>query len=138
MNVEKRSRSVEQLGTIEQQIEAATRKREEAYQKLKQLKALRMKVLAQQRAVDARRQRAEDNQTKYAVGGLASLAGLLEMDRGALLGAFLIVADRLKGETFFANCKQRGDELLAQREAQRLARKAPEGATMAADGEAQA
>lgn len=43
------------------------------------------------------------------------LAGLLELDKGALLGALLMAADRLGSEEWAANAKRRGDALLPER-----------------------
>ena len=114
------------LGALDLQIRQALEKKEAAATKIAQLKAQRQKLVAQQRGIENRQRRAELNQLKYEVGGLASLAGLLETDRGALLGGLLIIAERMQGESFFQMAKKRGDELLAQREARKHARQATE------------
>lgn len=117
------ARRVGHIGLLDLQIRQALEKKEAAATKIAQLKAQRQKLVAQQRGIENRQRRAELNQLKYEVGGLALLAGLSGTDRGALLGGLLIIADRLQGESFFANCKQKGDALLAEREANRQARK---------------
>ena len=109
--------------TLERRIAETELKRATLEQKLQQLKGQQQQIQAKQRAAESKRLRAQHNQAKFALGGLLEIAGLLDIDRGALLGAFLIIAERLNGPTFFSGCKQRGDELLAQREADRQARK---------------
>ena len=110
------------LARLETRIGEAGKKAEEALARLKQLKARKTQIEAQQRALEAKKKRAEQNQAKFAAGGLIQLAGLLDTDKGALLGALLMAKDRMSSEEWFANAKRRGDALLAERAD---ARKAP-------------
>jgi len=103
------------LARLETRIDEAGKKAEEALARLKQLKARKAQIEAQQKALESKKRRAEENQRKYEVGGLVKLAGLLELDKGALLGALLMAADRLGSEEWAANAKRRGDALLAER-----------------------
>lgn len=62
------------------------------------------------------------NNALFKVGGLVELAGLLECDKGALLGGLMAVAETLEQDpnsSRFQQWKQSGDALLAQREAER-------------------
>ncbi|MFU7556858.1 conjugal transfer protein TraD, partial [Pseudomonas paraeruginosa] len=58
------------------------------------------------------------NQRKFAVGGLAQIAGLLEADAGFVLGAMLVIADQRERDgtwpsSVFLQYKARGDAVLA-------------------------
>ncbi len=117
------ARRVGHIGLLDLQIRQALERKEATATKITKLKAQRQKLVAQQRGIENRQRRAELNQLKYEVGGLLLVAGLLETDRGALLGGLLIIHERLQGESFYQMAKRRGDELLAQREATRQARK---------------
>ncbi len=107
-------------------------KREQEIAALEQLLASKKKRLdelkeAERKAQKAAR-RAQLNQRKYSVGGLAQIAGLLDSDVGFLLGAFLSVADRRESDgtwpdELFRKFKARGDAELATREAARKANK---------------
>lgn len=82
---------------------------------------------AQRRAQKAAR-RTYLNQRKYAVGGLAQIAGLLEADPGFVLGLMLEVAEQLDRDgtwpsSVFEKYKRRGDQVLAERAAARKRRK---------------
>ena len=60
------------------------------------------------------------NHALFMVGGLAEIAGLLESDKGALLGGLLTIAKSLNAgpdSTRFQEWKNAGDALLAEREA---------------------
>lgn len=62
------------------------------------------------------------NHALFKVGGLVELAGLLECDKGALLGGLMAVAKTLEHgseSSRFQEWKQSGDALLAKREAER-------------------
>lgn len=108
------------LARVDKRIAEADRKAGEALAKLKQLKARKAQIEAQQKALESKKKRAEENQRKYEVGGLVKLAGLLDLDKGALLGGLLMVADRLNSSPdWAANVKKRGDALLAEREQSR-------------------
>lgn len=107
-------------------------KREQEIAALEQLVASKKKRLdelkdAERKAQKAAR-RAQLNQRKYSVGGLAQIAQLLEEDVGFLLGAFRSIADmREKDGTWpdelFRKFKASGDAELAIREAARKANK---------------
>ena len=103
------------LSRLQTRIAEADKKAAEALARLKQLKARKAQIEAQQKALESKKRRAEENQLKYTVGGLVKLAGLIDIDKGALLGALLMAADRLSSEEWFANAKRRGDALLAER-----------------------
>ena len=82
---------------------------------------------AQRKAQKAAR-RTYLNQRKFAVGGLAQIAGLLEADAGFVLGAMLFVADQRERDgtwpsSVFLEYKTRGDQVLAERAAARKGRK---------------
>ena len=82
---------------------------------------------AQRRAQKAAR-RAQLNQRKFAIGGLAQIAGVLEADAGFLLGALLTIGDQRERDgtwpgTVFVEYKSRGDQVLAERAAARKGRK---------------
>lgn len=53
------------------------------------------------------------------VGGLADIAGLIETDPAALLGAMLQVSQILQDELTFKMMKSKGDEVLRERAASR-------------------
>jgi len=115
-------KSASSLGALERRIEEATKKQTEALTRLKQLKARKAQLEAQQKALESKKRRSEENQRKFEVGGLVKLAGLFDMDKGTLLGGFLMVADRLNNSPdWAANVKKRGDALLADREQSRKA-----------------
>ncbi|KGU52525.2 hypothetical protein NY98_12360 [Xanthomonas citri pv. fuscans] len=67
--------------------------------------------------------RAQLTRLKIAAGGLVSIAGLLEEDRGFVLGALLQVRDAMSkpewSEAQYLALKRLGDTELAAREAQR-------------------
>ena len=68
------------------------------------------------------------NQRKFAVGGLAQIAGLLEADPGFVLGLMLEAAEQRDRDgtwpsAVFEKYKRRGDEVLAARAAARKGRK---------------
>ena len=62
------------------------------------------------------------NHALFMVGGLAEIAGLLELDKGTLLGALVMisqVAQNPADQHTLKNWKNAGDALLAEREATR-------------------
>lgn len=60
------------------------------------------------------------NAKKFAFGGLGEIAGLLDADKGAVLGVLLWASEKFKAEPdSMASFKKRGDSILAQREAAR-------------------
>ena len=111
--VEKREREIAAL-------EAAVEKQKNRLAELKD---------AQRRAQKNAR-RTQLNQRKYAMGGLAQIAGLLEADPGFVLGAMLVIADQRERDgtwpsAVFVPYKTRGDEMLAIRAAARKGHKQP-------------
>ncbi|MGH8032966.1 MAG: conjugal transfer protein TraD [Luteimonas sp.] len=67
--------------------------------------------------------RAQLTRLKIAVGGLANIAGLLEEDRGFVLGALLQIREAMSKADWtvdrYQSLKRRGDSELAAREARR-------------------
>ena len=105
----------------EREIAALATAVEKQQKRLEELKA------AQRRAQKAAR-RTYINQRKYAVGGLAQIAGLLEADPGFVLGLMLEAAEQRDRDgtwpsAVFEKYKRRGDEVLAARAAARKGRK---------------
>ena len=98
---------------LAKRIDEAERKAKEAAVKLKQLKARKSAIDARQKAIEAKQSQAAENRLKFEIGGLVKIAGLLTMDRGALLGALLIEADKLQDVEYLAAAKLRGDGALA-------------------------
>ena len=86
------------------------------------LKAEKERIHKQERkartAENAKLRKAQ-NQDKYAYGGLCEIAGLLDTDKGAVLGVLLWASEALKDADKLASFKKRGDSILAQREAAR-------------------
>lgn len=117
-------------------------------EQLRQLKARKQQMAAQARAKEAKAKRAEENQRKYEVGGLVKLAGLLDMDKGTLLGALLALAENYSDEVLPSLppekrqhtdrtrqlYKAKGDALLAERERSRQATSGPQTAQGATNG----
>ena len=104
------------LSRLQTRIAEADKKAAEALARLKQLKARQAQIEAQQKALESKKRRAEQNQRKFEVGGLVKLAGLLDVDKGTLLGALLMIADRVNSSPdWAAQVKKRGDTLLAER-----------------------
>jgi hypothetical protein len=109
-----------------------SQKREQEIAALEQLVESKKKRLDELRGAERKAQkaarRAQLNQRKYSVGGLAQIAGLLEVDVSFLLGAFLSVADMRESDgtwpdESFRKFKARGAAELATREAARKANK---------------
>ena len=108
---EKREREIAALA-------AAVAKQQQRLEELKE---------AQRKAQKAAR-RTYLNQRKFAVGGLAQIAGLLEADPGFVLGLMLEAAEQRDRDgtwpsAVFEKYKRRGDEVLAARAAARKGRK---------------
>ena len=82
----------------------------------------------EQRRAQKSARRTQLNQRKFAFGGLAQIAGLLEADPGFVLGALLVIADQRERDgtwpsAAFLQYKTRGDEELAARAAARKSRR---------------
>jgi hypothetical protein len=86
----------------------------EAQTKLKQLKALKAKQQAREKAAVKKLNRQEDANRKIKLGGLIILAGLDECDKGILLGALIEVSKQQKDPQTAARWKTMGDSLLMQ------------------------
>jgi len=74
-------------------------------------------------------ERKERTRQLIQVGGLLEIAGLLEIDKGVLLGSLMDLAATLnnnKNEYKKTEWKQVGDRILAEREAERKARRKAE------------
>lgn len=83
------------------------------------LKGLKDKQQLQERSArQAERQRARKAEAhrKFQLGGLLKLAGLFDVDAGALLGGLLSLHTALDDPTQFQEFKRAGDDLLARRE----------------------
>ncbi len=88
----------------------------ETEQRLKQLKELAKRQRLRESAIARKRERQEDDNRKFRIGGLAVLAGIDREDTGFLLGSMLETAARRDDQIYYARCKRQGDELL-QRQA---------------------
>lgn len=53
------------------------------------------------------------------VGGLAEIAGIINLDSGTLLGGFITLAETIKDEAKRVRMKAEGDSRLAQREVEK-------------------
>jgi hypothetical protein len=97
-------------------------------QKLEEeIKARQLKVqLAQGRIKE--RERKQRTRRLIEIGGLADIARISELDRGALLGAFVEVSRLLSDGLTYSKMKAEGDAVLATREKERKAKKVPEAA----------
>lgn len=93
---------------LAKRIDEAERKAKEAAEKLKQLKARKSAIEARQKAIEAKRAQSVENRLKFEAGGLVQLAGLLTIDRRALLGALLMDAEKLRDPEFLAAAMKRG------------------------------
>ena len=103
------------LQAAEQAAEIAETKARAAREKLQALR----KEQDRKEKIAARKAR---NNALFQVGGLVEIAGLLDADKGALLGALLDAADTLQQgpeSPHFQQWKPRGDALLAERERNR-------------------
>jgi len=86
---------------------------------------IKKKQLALQLAQGRIRERERKQRTRrlIEIGGLADLAGISELDRGALLGGFIEVSKLLSDGLTYSKMKAEGDSVLREREAQRKATK---------------
>ena len=95
---------------------------EESLAKAKTAKSALDKIRRDQDRKEKVAARKARNHALFMVGGLAEMAGLLELDKGALPGGLLAIAKSLKAgpdSTRFQEWKNTGDALLAEREAVR-------------------
>ena len=89
---------------IRDKLETLERKQREINNKLAKEKA-RLKA----------QERKQRTRTLIEIGGLAEIAGISLLDRGAVLGAMLEVAHLLRDEPTFEMLKTKGDSTLLQR-----------------------
>lgn len=105
---------------LEKEINVLRREHEARTRKMERPAAQRQKLV---KSV----QRREVHQRKFEVGGLAQIAGLLNEDRGFLLGVLLRAQEELSSPTWttdqYQTLKQLGDGELAAREANRKFRR---------------
>lgn len=100
------------LQAAEQAAKAAEDKARAARKKLQELR----KKQDREARAEARKNR---NKALFQVGGLVEIAGLLDADKGALLGGLIAIAETIQqgpASPRFEQWKQRGDALLAKRE----------------------
>jgi hypothetical protein len=99
--------------------------------KIKKLEEqIKKKQLALQLAQGRIRERERKQRTRrlIEIGGLADIAGISDLDRGALLGAFIEVGRLLSDGLTYSKMKAEGDALLKDRETERKTKKIPEAA----------
>ena len=95
---------------------------EESLEKAKIAKSALDKIRRDQDRKEKIVARKARNHALFMVGGLAEIAGLLELDKGTLLGALIMisqVAQNPADQHTLKNWKNAGDALLAEREATR-------------------
>lgn len=95
---------------------------EESLGKAKTAKLALDKIRRDQERKEKIAARKARNHALFMVGGLAEIAGLLELDKGTLLGALVMisqVAQNPADQHTLKNWKNAGDALLAEREATR-------------------
>lgn len=97
--------------------------------KLQQLEAEQKKQERAARQAEATKARKEENRCKFELGGLVKLAGLHNVDRGALLGALMSLEPLLADPQQAPEFKRYGDVLLARRERERKSSAPPVPAT---------
>lgn len=100
------------LQAAEQAAKAAEDKARAARKKLQELR----KKQDREARAEARKNR---NKALFQVGGLVEIAGLLDADKGALLGGLIAIAETIQqgpASPRFEQWKQRGDALLAEQE----------------------
>ncbi|MEM9272600.1 MAG: conjugal transfer protein TraD [Cyanobacteria bacterium P01_F01_bin.143] len=98
---------------------------EKIRQKLHSLEQKRRQLsdrLAREKARLKERERKQRTRTLIEIGGLAEIAGLTEVDKGALLGGMLEVAHLLQDKTTFEMLKAKGSSLLLERSVNRKRR----------------
>lgn len=101
-------------------------KDEKQLERIKKLEEqIKKKQLALQLAQGRIKERERKQRTRrlIEIGGLAEIAGIGDVDKGALLGAFLQAADSLKNSLAYSTMKAEGDKVLSKREQERKATK---------------
>ena len=95
---------------------------EESLEKARTAKSALDKIRRDQDRKEKITARKARNHALFMVGGLAEIAGLLELDKGTLLGALVMIsqiAQNPADQHTLKNWKNAGDALLAEREAGR-------------------
>lgn len=86
---------------------------------------IKKKQLALQLAQGRIKERERKQRTRrlIEIGGLADIAGIADLDKGALLGAFLSVSKMIEDKLAYSKMKTEGDKILNEREKERKAKK---------------
>lgn len=108
---------VSRLDQLQRQYSEITEKAKAARKVVEKLRKEQDRTEKRKETIAARKAR---NQKIFAVGGLAEIAGLLNLDKGMLLGAFIAIskaASNPANQHTLDNWKTAGDALLAEREA---------------------
>ena len=95
---------------------------EESLEKARTAKSALDKIRRDQDRKEKITARKARNHALFMVGGMAEIAGLLELDKGTLLGALVMIsqiAQNPADQHTLKNWKNAGDALLAEREAGR-------------------
>ena len=97
-------------------------KDEKQFERIKKLEEqIKKKQLALQLAQGRIKERERKQRTRrlIEIGGLADIAAIGDLDKGALLGAFLEVSTMLEDKLAYSKLKADGDRLLSEREKER-------------------
>jgi N-acetylglutamate synthase/N-acetylornithine aminotransferase len=92
---------------------------------LERIKKLEEEIKRKQAALLQAQSRIKEKERKartrrlIEVGGLAEIAGIINLDSGTLLGGFITLAETIKDEAKRARMKAEGDSRLAQREVEK-------------------
>jgi len=95
---------------------------EKQFGRIKKLEEqIKKKQLALQLAQGRIKERERKQRTRrlIEIGGLADIAAIGDLDKGALLGAFLEVSTMLEDKLAYSKLKADGDRLLSEREKER-------------------
>jgi hypothetical protein len=112
--------------------DVASKERRTRIAELEKLVTVNQRRLEELKSAESKAQRSarrkQLDQLKYSIGGLAQVAGLLDEDRGLLLGAMLTIAKLRDNEgrwpeEYMKRFKEAGDAVLAKREQQRVLRR---------------
>jgi len=92
---------------------------------LERIKKLEEEIKRKQAALLQAQSRIKEKERKartrrlIEVGGLAEIAGIINLDSGTLLGGFITLAETIKDEAKRTRMKAEGDTRLAQREGEK-------------------
>lgn len=88
---------------------------------LEKIKKLEEQIAKKKAALQLTQARIKERERKtrtrrlIEIGGLADIAGISDIDKGALLGAFIHVSEKLKDNLAFSKFKAEGDATLKER-----------------------